>query len=288
MNRILVVGATGNIGGEVASQLAAVGARVRALVRNRDTSQVPSGVEAMEGDLALPDTLGPCLSDIDAVFLVWTAPRAAFGPAFERIAKHARRIVFLSAPIKTPHPFFQQPNPARDTAEEIERAIESSGLEWTFLRPGMLAVNARVWWARAIQAGEPVRWPYLDVHTAPIHERDIAAVAVKALLEGAHHKAEYVLTGPQSLTQREQIETVGRVIGRPVPVQELSPDEARHVLSDLFNPEVADMLLAAWSAGAGLPAFVTSTVRDLTGKPARTFAEWVSDHAPEFQPSELH
>jgi len=284
VKRILVIGATGTIGSEVASQLTATGAQVRALVRNPGVAHVPPGIEIFQGDLTIPQTLDPCLSGIDAVFLVWIAPRPSFAPAWDRIAKRARRIVFLSAPIKTPHPFFQQPNPVRDTAVEIECAIESSGLEWTFLRPGMFAANARVWWASAIRAGKHVRWPYLDVPTAPIHQYDVARIAVKALCEDGHHKAEYVLTGPGSLTQREQIETIARVIGRPVGIEEIARDDARRELGELLNPVAAGFLINAWSAAEGLPAHLTSTVRDLTGKPARTFSEWVANHVSDFIP----
>jgi uncharacterized protein YbjT (DUF2867 family) len=149
----------------------------------------------------------------------------------------------------------------------------------------MLAANARLWWAPPIRARKPVRWPYLDVPTAPIHEYDIARVAVKTLCEDGHNKAEYVLTGPESLTQREQIETIARVIGSPVSIEEIARDEARRELGEQLNPVFANLLINAWAAGEGLPAFVTSTVGDLTGTPARTFAEWVSDHASELRPS---
>jgi uncharacterized protein YbjT (DUF2867 family) len=127
-----------------------------------------------------------------------------------------------------------------------------------------------------------VRWPYLDVPTAPIHERDVAAVAVKALREDGHNRAEYVLTGPESLTQREQIATIGRVIGRPVSIQEIPREDARRELGELLNPVAAGFLINAWAAGEGLPPHMTSTVRDLTGNPPRNFAEWVSDHASDF------
>ena len=116
MHRILVIGGTGNVGREVVSQLPASGVQVRAMVRNPGAARLPPQVEVVRGDLTVPETLDECLDGIDTVFLVWTAPRAAVATALERIAKHARRIVFLSAPLKTPHPFFQQPNPARELA----------------------------------------------------------------------------------------------------------------------------------------------------------------------------
>jgi len=227
------------------------------------------------------NTLG---RDIDTVFLVWVAPPAAVTGALERIAKHARRIVFLTAPLKTPHPFFQQPNPSRDMIERIERLIETSGMEWTFLRAGIFAGNARHFWGPRIRAGDVVRWPYLDAPTAPTDERDLAAIAVRALCEEGHAGAEYVLTGPQSLTQAEQVHTIGRAIGRSLRVEEISPDEARsELLPVLGSSTVVNMLLNAWAAAIGQPAVVTSTFAELTGAPPRTFLEWATDHAAEFR-----
>ncbi len=286
MNRILVIGATGNIGREVLAQLPATGARVRALVRNPGSAGLPPHVEVVRGDLTLAGGLEECLDGIDAVFLVWCAPPAAVAPALELIAKHARRIVFLSSPYKTAHPFFQgaQPNPVAALHAEIERLIEASGRQWTFLRPGMFAANARFWWAPLIRAGgDVVRWPHLAAPTAPIHERDIAAVAVRALCDDGHAGAEYVLTGPQSLTQFEQISTIGGVIGRSLRPEEISPEAARMELLSLMPASVVNMLLDAWAAAIGQPALVTSTVAEITGGPARTFRDWAADHAAEFR-----
>ena len=286
MNRILIIGATGNVGRQVLSQFPATGVRVRALVRNPHTAGLPPHVDVVRGDLTLPETLDGCLDGIDAVFLVWTAPPAAVAPALERIAKHARRIVFLSSPYKTAHPFFQggQPNPVTALHAEIERLIETSGRQWTFLRPGMFAANALSWWAPQIRAGgDVVRWPYVAAPTAPIHERDIAAVAVRALCEDGHAGAEYVLTGPQSLSQFEQISTIGDAIGRALRMEEISPDEARRELLTLMPAFVVNMLLDAWAAAIGQPALVTSTVAEITGAPARTFRDWAIDRAAEFR-----
>jgi uncharacterized protein YbjT (DUF2867 family) len=283
MNPILIIGGTGTVGRQVLSRLAAAGKQVRAMVRNPSVAQLPPHVEVVRGDLTLPETLESCLDGIDTVFLVWTAPAAAVAPALERIAKRARRIVFLSAPLKTAHPLFQQPNPLRAIGEQIERLIETSGLQWTFLRPGMFAANALIWWAPQIRAGDVVRWPYLNVPTAPIDPRDIAAVAVRALCEDGHAGAEYVLTGPQSLSQFDQVSTIGQVIGRSLRIEEISPDEARRELLTIGPLMAVNMLLQAWAAAIGQPAHVTSTVAEITGAPPHTFLEWATHNAAAFR-----
>jgi len=284
LNRILVIGGTGTVGGRVLSQLVARNAQVRAMVRNPGAARMPPQLEVVRGDLTLPETLDPCLDGIDTVFLVWTAPAAAVASALERIVKHARRIVFLSAPVKTAHPLFQQPNGLRVLFGEIERLIETSGVQWTFLRPGMFSANALRWWGLQIRMGNVVRWPYLAAPTAPIDERDIAAVAVRTLCEDGHKGAEYVLTGPQSLSQFEQISTIGGVIGHSLRIEEISPEEARHELLKIGPLPAVNMLLQAWAAALGQPAHVTSTVAEITGVPAKTFLEWATDNSSEFRP----
>ncbi len=284
MNPILIIGGTGNIGGQVVTQLTATGAPVRALVRNPGAAQLPSQVEVAPGDLTRPETLDACLAGIDTVFLVWTATAVAVAPAIEAIAKHASRIVFLSAPLKTPHPFFQQPNSSRTLAEAIERTIEASGLEWTHLRPGMFALNSRHFWGPQIRAGDLVQWPYLAAPTAPIDERDIAAVAVRTLTEGSEHAGmEYVITGPESLSHYEQIATIGDVMGRTLRIEEVSPDEARSGCMAGIPESAKDKLLDAWAAALGQPAFVSNTVGELTGKPTRTFRDWVTANTTVFR-----
>ena len=108
-------------------------------------------------------------------------------------------------------------------------------------------------------------------------------MAVRTLLDEGHAGKEYVLTGPESLSQREQISMIGRAIGRPLRVEEVSPDEARRTCLSAMPPAVATKLLDAWAAGIGQPAFVTSTVRDVTGKEAGTFLEWATRNASAFR-----
>jgi uncharacterized protein YbjT (DUF2867 family) len=279
---VLVTGATGRIGRAVIAELLGAGVPVRALTRNPSTAALPAIVEVVAGDFTEPDSLEPALTGASTVFLLWTAPLAAAAAVIDRFASNKRRVVFLSSPHLTPHPFFQQPNPMARMHAEIERLIAAAGLEATFIRPGMFASNAQFWWGPAIREGGVVRWPYGAAETAPIDERDVAAVVARVLAENRHAGRDYVLTGPESLSQAEQVSAIGAVLGRRITFEELSPEEFRRETAGTWPAPVVDMLLTAWGATMGRPAYVTSTVADLVGTPARTFREWVSDHAAVF------
>jgi uncharacterized protein YbjT (DUF2867 family) len=280
---VLVSGATGRIGRAVVDLLLDAGVPVRALTRRSATAAtLPASVEVITGDFTVPESLDPALRGISTVFLTWTAPPATVPAVVERLATHARRVVFLSSPHQTPHPFFQQPNPMAELHADIERLIAAAGLESTIIRPGMFASNVVSWWAPAIRADGSVRWPYGAAETAPIDDRDLAAVAARTLYEDGHAGGDYVLTGPESLSQAEQVNIIGDVLGRRITFEELSPDEFRRETEGSWPRPVVDMLLAAWGATMGRPAFVTSAVFDILGSPPRSFRQWAADHATAF------
>ncbi len=281
MTRVLVTGASGRVGRELVARLLAAGAKVRALTRDPAAARLPPEVEVLRGDLTRPESLDAALEQVAAVFLVWPAPAATAPEVVARMAARARRLVLLSSPHRTPHPFFQQPNALRALHEHLDDLVTSSGVAWTILRPGMFASNALFWWAPQIRAGDVVHWPYGAAETAPVHERDVAEVAGRVLLDDAHAGADDVLTGPESLSQAGQVHTLGEVIGRPLRFEELSPEEAPRALG--WPPAVANMLLGAWAAALGQPAYVTHTVEQVTGTPARTFRAWAAEHAAAFQ-----
>ena len=280
---VLVTGATGRVGRAVVDLLMDAGVPVRALThRSEAAATLPANVEVVTGDLTVPESLDAGLRGVGAVFLVWTAPPATAPAVVERLATHARRVVFLSAPHQTPHPFFQQPNPMAVLYADIERLIAAAGLESTIIRPGMFASNALFWWATAIRADGVVRWPYGAAETAPVDDRDVAAVAARTLYQDGHAGGDYVLTGPESLSQAEQVSIIGDVLGRRITFEELSPDEFRSETEGSWPRPAVDMLLAAWGATMGRPAYITSTVFDILGSPPRSFRQWVADHATAF------
>ncbi|MGH8905193.1 MAG: NAD(P)H-binding protein [Egibacteraceae bacterium] len=259
-----------------------MGAAVRALTRNPDSAGLPAGVDVVPADLSIPGTLDAGLDGVEAVFLVWPFLTAEAAPAvLDAVAKHARRIVYLSSS-GIHDDVEQQTNMITQFHAAVERLIERSGLEWTFLRPSGFAANTLAW-APQIRVDGVVRWVYGAAARSLIHERDIAAVAVRALTGDGHGGAKYVLTGPQPLTQAEQVRTIGEAIGRPLRWEEISREAAREQMLTYWPPALVDGALDAWAELVTEPELVTPTVEEVTGVPARTFREWATDHADDFR-----
>ena len=166
---------------------------------------------------------------------------------------------------------------------DIERLLAAAGLESTIIRPGMFASNSLLWWAPAIRADGVVRWPYGAAETAPVDDRDVAAVAARTLYEDGHAGGDYVLTGPESLSQAEQVRIIGDVLGRP--------DHLRGAVAgrvpDARRREAGRARSWTCCSTRGprrweRPAYVTSTVADILGSAPRSFRQWVADHASAF------
>jgi uncharacterized protein YbjT (DUF2867 family) len=268
---ILVIGATGKVGRDVVHGLLERDAAVRALARDPKAADLPSAVDVVSGDLLDPSGFSAHLEGIEAVFLVWPFfTEEGSAEVVDKLASHTRRIVYLSAEAAggRPDSFWAS----------VERAIEGSATEWTFLRPTGFAANTRMW-ADQIRESGIVRWPYGQAARSLIHERDIAEVAVRTLTGDGHAGARYVLTGPEAITQVEQVHAIGEAIGREVRWEELSREDADQQLKG----RVPDTALDTWASFVDNPEVVTSTVEDLTGQPACRFVEWACDHADDFR-----
>ncbi|MDX6431658.1 MAG: hypothetical protein QOE54_4024, partial [Streptosporangiaceae bacterium] len=259
---ILVIGATGNVGRHVVSGLLEAGARVRALTRDPDAAALPAGADAVRGDLSGPDGpdgLEAGLDGVGSVFLVWPFGTAEGAPpVLEAVGKYARRIVYLSS-MGVREDLERQADPITQFHADIERLIERSGLEWTFLRPGGFATNT-LGWAQQIRAGDVVRWPFGAMARPLIHERDIAAAAVHALIDDGHGGAKHVLTGPEALTQVEQVHAIGVALGRPLRFEETPREAARQQLIAAWgDASFADGALTGWARMMDEPEPVTHT-----------------------------
>ncbi|NES26112.1 NAD(P)H-binding protein [Micromonospora terminaliae] len=277
---ILVTGATGNVGRRVVERLAGAGHGVRAVTRDPARASLPAGVEAVAADLADPETLRPHLDGVRAVFLIWPfvdpATTAQLAPRVAAVLADAGspRVVYVSAATAEadPNSFWAL----------VERAVVAAGLPWTMLRPTGIATNALAW-AESIRSEGVVRWPYGAAARSMVHEDDIAAVAVEALTTDRHDGQTYVLSGPQTVTQAEQVRIIGAAIGRDVRWQDVPAEAVRPMLAAAMGSAAfADAALTGWAAMAETPEQVTGDVAAVLGRPARTFAHWAADHAADF------
>ncbi|MFD9721166.1 SDR family oxidoreductase [Streptomyces sp. NPDC059076] len=280
---ILVTGATGTVGRLVLEALP-TGQAVRVLAREPAGLTVPHPrVEVVRGgygdETALLDALRgvrrallvtSCVAgDDDALFI-----RAALAAGVEQVVKLSAGAV--SDPL------------ADDLITRWQRASEealvSSGIAWTLLRPRSFMSNT-LSWASSIQAEGLVRALYGRSANACVDPRDIADVAVRALTEDGHAGRAYTLTGPEPLTAFDQTQQLGRILGRPLRLEELTPDQARAALLRRHPEAVVEALLSsALRQRAGAKALVGHTVRELTGREPRSFRDWAGDHAGAFAP----
>ena len=266
----LVTGATGNTGRHVVAELVRRGDRVRALTRNPAAAaeRLPAGVELVAGTHTAPETLDAVLEGVSRLHITVTAGLAEAGPELVRRAVGAgvRRITVVWGGWVGP----------------VEQAVAESGVEWTRLEPQEFMSNTLTW-IDSVRAEGIVREPY-DFPSALVHEADIGAVAAAALRDDGHAGRAYNLTGPESLTPRERIAILSRAIGRDIAFVPITHEQAVDRLTATGVPRADAEYVVGWYAAPGDAATtVVDTVERVTGRPARTFAQWVAEHAERFR-----
>jgi uncharacterized protein YbjT (DUF2867 family) len=280
MTTVLVIGATGKVGRHVVSGLLDEGVAVRALSRDPETAALPAQVEVVEGDVGRPKTIEAASRGAQAAFLLWPDfdPTGA-GEVVAALAGTVDHIVQLSSARLQGC----ETGVTEGVWAEVERLVEVSGVAWTFVRAGGFAANT-LSWADPIRTGGPLRIAFPRAARSVVHERDIAEVAVRALVDPGQVGSVYAVTGPEVLSQLEQAAIIGQVVGRAVPVEEKSADEARREFASFMGSEGAGRAIAHWATLVDSPERATHDVERVTGHPARTYAAWVRDHLDAFTP----
>ncbi|MEV6859840.1 NmrA family NAD(P)-binding protein [Streptosporangium subroseum] len=287
---ILVTGATGTVGSHLIRHLLRAGHKVRALTRAPATAALPEGVEVVAGDLTEVLTLASVFDGVTAAHLI------NFSKDYKPL-RNGQQIVDLAL----------RAGVRKVTIlggwEEgtLEPAARSSTLEWTHLKPIEFMSNTLADWGERLRADGVIREPYGDRKGASVHESDIGAVAATALTEDGHAGKAYTITGPEVLTPRDKIRILGEATGRDLRFEELTPDQTRKqwveegrppemLLFKVFgdNPEIGyrervEFLLRVYGSDNKLGSTVTDVVEKVTGRPARTFAQWATEHADDFQ-----
>ena len=265
----LVTGATGNTGRHVVAELVRRGDHVRALTRNPAAAveRLPAGVELVAGTHAAPESLDAALDGVSRLHVTVTAGLAEAGPELVRRAVDAgvRRITVVWGGWVGP----------------VEQAVADSGVEWTRLEPQEFMSNTLTW-IDPVRSEGIVREPY-DLPSALVHEADIGAVAAVALLDDGHAGRAYNLTGPESLTPRERIAILSREIRRDIVFVPITHQQAVDRLTATgVSRADAEYVVGWYAASSEAATTVVDTVEQVTGRPARTFAQWVAEHAERF------
>ncbi|MET9500010.1 NAD(P)H-binding protein [Streptomyces sp. NPDC006552] len=278
---ILVTGATGTVGREVARRLPA-GQRVRLMSRNpAPLGGAGAAAQTVAADYDDPRSLERALDGVRTALVITNRVGGDDDARLVRAARRAgvRRLVKLSAAaVLDPGAVDLITRWQRTTEEQLC----ASGLEWTLLRPRAFMSNA-LSWASSVRAGQVVRALNGASANACVDPADIAEVAVRALTEEGHAGKAYTVTGPEPLTPAEQTEQLAEALGVPLRFEELTTEQARAGLAARYPAPLVEALLeSARRQRAGAKSTVDGTVCSLTGRPALTFRKWAQDHRDAF------
>ncbi|MFC7548145.1 NAD(P)H-binding protein [Plantactinospora sp. GCM10030261] len=278
---IVVVGATGNVGGPLVGALAAAGARVTAVSRGTPEVPVPDGVQHLRADLVEPASLRPVLDGADAMYLIVSGAGAHLSPPdIMAVARDAGvgRIVLQSSQAAGTRP----DSPSHAPLRTLEDAVRQSGLRWTILRPGGFHSNAYAW-VESIRTSRTAAAPFGDVGLPMIDPVDIAEVAAAVLTTDGHAGQVYELTGPALVSPRQRAAAIGDALGEPVRFVEQTRNEARADLLRFMPEPVADGTLAILGMPSEAERRVSPDVEKVLGRPPHAFADWAVRNVAAFR-----
>ena len=277
---VLVVGASGNVGGATVRALRSRGIPVRAGMTDPTAAKPEQGVDPVELDLFRPETFGPAVRGIGGLFLLRPPPVSRVGPTLNAltdaaVAAGVRHVVFSSvAGADTnrvvPH-------------HRVETHLRDHAPSWTILRPGFFAQNLTDAYRRDIVDDDRIYLPAGDGRVAFVDTDDIGAVAAAVLADPAPHRGKgYTLTGPAAVTFEGVAGILTAVLGRTIQYQPATIlGYARHLRARrLPLAQVAVQTVLHTGLRRGDAEEVDPTLEHLLGRPGRTLEQYVRDHAP--------
>lgn len=286
---ILLTGATGTVGSEVAKALAARQVPFRALVRNpnekpaQELAALP-GAQLVVGDFNQPATLRAALEGMERAFLLTNSTEQAEAQQLSFVAqaqqagvRHLVKQSQWAAAADSPVRFLRY-------HAAVEAAIQAAGLAYTFLRPNLFMQGFLLFKDLIKQQGQLLA-PIGEAKVSVVDVRDIAAAAVAALTEPGHENHVYSLTGPAALTHAEMAAELATALGRPVAFGDVAPAQLhQYVLGAGIDPWQAEGLVEDYAHyHRGEAAALAPGVEEATGRPPRSFALFAQDYAPAFR-----
>ena len=283
---ICVTGAGGTVGREVIKQLESGKAPFRAAYFSNEKAEAAraKGINAVILDYNRPESLRAAFQGCDQLFLL--GPNVLNQSELERNAVEAAKAAGVRHIVK------QSVIGASEESYSLakvhrpgEKAIESSGLAWTFLRPNSFMQNVTTFMGKTIKAEGAFYSASGDATISHVDVRDIAAVVVKSLTESSHEGNAYTLTGPEALTYDELASELTKVLGRSISHINLSPLDLKNgMLAEGMPEELADRMLDLERYfREGQASRITNDINQVTGRDPTRFAQFARDCASALQ-----
>jgi uncharacterized protein YbjT (DUF2867 family) len=294
---ILVIGGRSKIGAALITELLDRGEHVRALVRagegagglstgSLSSGGLPAAAEAVTGDLADEGSLVTAMTGIEKVFLLSSPHPDAVGwhrNAIDAARRTQVRLLvrssILGADRETPAEFI-------NAHATCDRYLEDSGLPYVIVRPNLFLQNVPEFTIPSVDESGTFYADAGQARISMVDTRDVAAVAAVALTGPGQAGAHYDVTGPEALSYADVADRLTSALGRPVSYADAPDDAVRQALlgaglSEWFAGALAGLYQDYRRSGTdGYAAQVSDTVRQLTGRPARSLDDLLREIAP--------
>lgn len=285
---ILITGATGRTGNQAARELAARGAPVRALVRNKDKAAAlaAAGVELATGDAGDIESLRAAMRGISKIAII--LPNGEKQLMLEKqladvaVECGATHILKISSMESLPDARIATHRMHWDS----EQHIRSTGVAWTMVRPSFYMQN---FFANAatIKAQGKFFYPFGDKGAAAMTDsRDAGYFAAHCLSSPGHENRSYDITSPDKLTFHQAAAVFSRELGRSIEYVPQDPAEykaflGRFLASKWHLDAVCDIFA---EIASGYVVETTGTFKEITGREPRTLTDFIRDHRALFTP----
>ena len=261
---VLVMGATGNVGGALVELLRTRQVRVHAITR--EPREWPDDVQGVVGDANHPESLAGAATGMDGAFLM-----SGYAAEAQLLADLGGGHVALLSSSSVP--LADGGNAMAAYHRDSEEAVSASDAAWTIVRPCSMQSNVTRW-KDQLQAGV-VRAPFGDVAVAMTDPADVAAVLATALTESGHAGKTYRLSGPEALTPADQVAIVAEVLQRKLRFEAMSDAEARATLPGQVGQAYADAQFEIFRDHPQYESEIRPTVEQVLGRPPGHLRSWV-------------
>lgn len=283
---ILITGASGQTGGAVLRAAIAANLPVRAMYQKEaDAANAPTSATAVLANYADRASLNAAVSGIDVVYLVCgPIPQLIEleGAMIDACVDGGVKHIVLNSALGAGK--FDRSFPSWH--HKVEQKLESSGLNYSILRPNGFMQNMVTYNAQTIRTQGAFYAAMGDAKVSLIDVRDVAAVAATIFANPAEHAGNtYELCGPAAFSNAEIAAEITRVLGEPVSYVDIPEEAQKAAMTGAGMPDwqvTAILELQAYYR-TGDCAFVDGIVRQLTGRPERTLEDFLSENAASFR-----